>query len=218
MKIRAVILVGALTIAGTASACAPLPAERSPRSIDRTKVPNLFPKASTTLPVTGNYGNVCFVLQGPDASTSTVRCPRLALEARTARTLIEALAAGPNADQREAGLVSLVPQDTKLLGSEMPSDTPGVLMINLSSAMNTLSSPLNIVAYRQIVMTLTDSYNTLDATAIRVEIDGKPTKIPTDDGQLSQASTKNFHDAAIEAPTTTPKRTSTTDPKTTTTG
>jgi spore germination protein GerM len=179
------------------AACAPLPAETTPRAIDRGKVPDLFPAPTTTMPASGETGVVCFVSQTSGTENSGSKCKRTALEDVNPRTLIDALAAGPDERARNEGLTSFVPQDTRLLDAERAGDDATVLLVNLSSEINSLSSPNNIVAYRQIVETLTNGVNGLGVHAIRVKVDGKPTKIPTDKGQLTTADPGDFNEVSV---------------------
>lgn len=181
-----------------ASACAPLPAENTPRAIDHAKVPELFPDSSTTVPTVGVPGKVCFVPQAGGPEIDELECRTVPLERLSPRTLVDALAAGPDEAQRDEGLATLVPQNTRLLGAVFDPDVTGVMIIDLSNAINQLSSPNNTLAYRQIIETLTDPKNQTGAKAIRVKIDGKFTKIPTDDGPMSQATPENFHSAGTD--------------------
>ncbi len=174
------------------AACAPLPAENRPRAIDRDKVPDLFAAPTTTSPHGTEQGAVCFVLQTTGSETSESACIAARFTDISPRTLFDALAAGPDDELKKEGLTSLVPGDTELLGAEPAQDDPNVLVIDLSSEINSLSSPNNIIAYRQIVETLTNDINDLGADAIRVRVDGKATKIPTDKGQLATADPSDF--------------------------
>ncbi len=135
---------------------------------------------------------MCFVAQTTGSDNSDSECIDVNLEDVSPRTLIDALAAGPDEHQKTRGLTSLVPRDTRLLGAEHAADDPSVLVIDLSSEINSLFSPNNIVAYRQIVETLTNGINGLGVDAIRVKVDGKSTKIPTDKGQLTTADPDDF--------------------------
>ena len=187
--VLATLLAGAIALL---AACAPLPAENQPRAIDRDKVPDLFAAPTTTAPHGSEQGAVCFVLQTAGSETSDSACIAAMFTDVSPRTLFDALAAGPDDEQKKEGLTSLVPGDTELLGAEPAPDAPGVLVIDLSSEINSLSSPNNTIAYRQIVETLTNDINGLGVHAVRVKIDGKPTKIPTDKGQLATADPSDF--------------------------
>lgn len=205
MSIRRRAVAAFLTVVAlTAGACAPLPAETEPRAIDRERVSDLFPAPTTTVPPSGTTGAACFVEQTGDEQDSGAgsRCTGVVLEDINARTLIDALAAGPEEKLREEGLTSFVPQDTRLLDAERAPDDSRILVINLSSEINSLSSPNNIVAYRQIVETITNDVNRLGVYAVRVKVDGKSTKIPTDRGQLATADPDDFNDAATGSAST----------------
>lgn len=184
------------------AACAPLPAETTPRAIDREKVPDLFPVPTTTVPTSGEIGVVCFVSQPTETQTSGSKCAGVPVEDVNPRTLIDALAAGPDEKKSDQGITSWVPRDTRLLDAERAGDDATVLVINLSSEINSLSSPNNIVAYRQIVETLTNGINGLGVLAIRVKVEGKPTKIPTDKGQLTTADPSDFNGAGFGSAST----------------
>lgn len=144
-------------------------------------------------------GIACFVPQRVnDTDEPELNCGRVAVPQLSAGALVAALAAGPDDRQHALGLTSFVPQNTRVLGVETASD--GVLVVNLSGAINDVSSPNNTLAYRQIVETLTHPRNHLDIDAIRVKVDGKWTKIPTDDGPLTTARPSNFHSSSSSPP------------------
>ncbi|HET8930032.1 MAG TPA: GerMN domain-containing protein [Acidimicrobiales bacterium] len=193
-----VLAIGLAVIA----ACAPLPAETTPRAIDREKVPDLFSTPTTTVAVSGEIGVVCFVSQPTDTETSGSKCTGVDLEDVNPRTLIDALAAGPDEQKINQGITSWVPRDTRLLDAVRAGDDATTLVINLSSEINSLSSPNNVVAYRQIVETLTNGINGLGVHAIRVEVDGKPTKIPTDKGLLTTADIDDFNESSFGSAST----------------
>lgn len=200
MRIRP--LLGACTVAViAATACAPLPTQAKPQVIDRHSVRDLFPAPVTTTS-SGNTGVVCFVPPITGTDDPHLECPQVQLEDLDPRSLVDALAAGPDEAQRNAGLTTQVPQNTTLLDAELDPST-NVLTINLSSAINNVSSPNNTLAYRQIVATLTNPNNPLGANAVRVRVDGKDTKIPTDAGPLSVATNRDFGAAAAQSPPTT---------------
>ncbi len=199
-----IVAVALAALVGLAAAgCAPLPSETAPRAIDRERVPDLFPAPTTTVATAGHFGSVCFVSQVDSADQTESKCIGVMLEDVNPRTLVDALAAGPDEDRREKGLTSWVPQDTRLLDAETSVDDPEILVINLSAEINSLSSPNNIVAYRQIVETLTNGINNLGVRAIRLQIEGKPTRIPTDRGQLITADPGDFTDSVATTTTTT---------------
>lgn len=204
MTSRRVLGLVLALLAALCASCAPLPTDKNPRSIDRDRVPDLFPAPTTTVPPSPAEGAICFVSQSPGSGNSDIECIRVNLEEVSPRTLIDALAAGPDEDQKREGLASPIPQDTKLLGAERATDDPQVMVIDLSSAINSLSAPNNTDAFRQIVETLTNPVNDLGIDAIRVEVEGKPTKIPTDRGLLNTASTSDF--LSTSSTTTTGRR------------
>lgn len=196
----------AVTLAAfTLAACAPIPSETKPHAIDRDKVADLFPEATTTLASGSAVGNVCFVPpQKDNTPVSDWSCDyRVDLPELSVASLIDALAAGP-VEYRDEGVTSLVPPDTRLLGLER-SATLKIVDIDLSEEIKDVSNPNNVRAYQQIVWTLTDPANRLDIDAVRVRIDGESTKVPTDDGPKDLAYRHNFHDSEPTPPTTKPK-------------
>lgn len=214
MKIRRNIVAVAAGIIALAAACAPLPSEQHPRVINPDKVPDLFPTTSTSEPTSGVIAQVCFVQQSKDGPTipaaddqgddSDVICVAMNVESRTPRALIDALAAGPG-EQPDIALTSSVPQNTRLLDAS--STTGTTLTINLSSAINDVSSPNNTLAYHQIVETLTHPSNGLGVDRVRVLVDGKQTKIPTDAGAKDVATPDDFNRGTSTASTTAAPRT-----------
>lgn len=199
MKLRHLLCACAVAVV-SATGCAPLPAQSKPHVIDRGNVKDLFPAPVTTAS-TGNVGVVCFVPPATSTVNPNLECPQVQLEQMDPRSLIDALAAGPDNAQRNAGLTTQVPQNTTLLDAELDGST-NILTINLSSSINNVSSPNNTLAYRQIVETLTNPANRLGADAVRVRVDGKDTKIPTDAGPLPVATDRDFGAAAAQSPPT----------------
>lgn len=186
--------------------CAPLPAETTPRAIDRDKVSDLFPASSTTIPSSKVPGNICFVPQEEGTDPSELECEELDLASLTAKYLIDALAVGPDEPLREfKGLTSLVPPDTRLLTSD-PGDDDDTLIVDLSEQIADVSSPNNVRAYQQIVWTLTAPENKLDITSIGVQVEGERIKVPTANGPLWIATRKDFIERPSDTTTTKQER------------
>lgn len=201
MNISTVRRVGlvALLVVFAIAGCS-LPAESHPRAIDKAKFPLIFePGASTTTsiaPSQGKIGWVCFVQQQSKEGPARLSCVARKLKAISPDSLFEALAMGPNEEERQiGGFSSPLPGAAKMLGAT-PVSAKGVLTVSLSKAMADINSPNNTVAYHQIVKTLTDKRNGLGATAISVKVDGESILIPTDNGPKRIARLSDF-DATI---------------------
>lgn len=200
-RTRHLVVLAATTLTVTLAGCAPIPAEHTPRTIDPAKVPELFP-TTTSAQASAATRIVCFVLQRVDEDPK-VTCNRQAVAGANVRGLITTLAQGTDDRQHDLGLLSYLPQNTRLIGPD-PTPVDGILTVNLTSAFNEVSSPNNTLAFEQIVLTLTNEANGLGASAIQIEVDGKPIKIQTTTGQVATAGPDDFkpQTTTTVAPTT----------------
>lgn len=172
------ILLGIIT-----AACA-LPVDHEPRAIETDRLPSLLAQTSsttTTIPRDSEPVNVYFV-----QNETLVAVPRL-VRSRDPAELLDQLALGPTATEQEKGISGSVPPDTKLLGSSI-SDRR--LTLDVSQELLGIGSPNDKIAFGQIVVTMVSADPTINKVSIRIE--GKPTKIPTDDGLVDEAGSSRF--------------------------
>ncbi len=176
-----VILIGVGIFAASCS----LPADNHPRAIERDRLPALLsPNVSST--------TTSVPADSPTAAVYFVKDGRLhkvdrKVRSRSASALLEQLAAGPTDGEKDEGISSAVPPNTKVLSAELSKKD--VLTIDVTKDLVQLASPNNKTAYGQIVFTLIKS---LDVRLVAVNVAGKPTPIATDNGFVDRASLSDF--------------------------
>lgn len=190
-----------MAIAMTVVSCA-LPVDSKPRSIERDRLPALLPPAESTTSVpTGATTATVFFLKGDRLFPVERKVKRVTPEA-----LLEQLALGPTDKEQNQGISGPIPPHTRLI-SESQSDK--VLTINVSKELLGIGSPIDTMAYGQIVYTMVNALPFVNK--VSVDIEGKPTKIPTPDmGLVDEAGRASFTSIsplqtapAATAPTTT---------------
>ncbi len=183
-RLTALVVVLA-AVAALVGACS-LPTDRSPRAIDRTRLPELLqPDRSTTTSTPASNAPAAQLWLVSDGEVSLVKRK---VANRTPDVLVEAIRAPVSDLDREAGLTSFVPPDTRVLSSSLKDH---VLTVNLSSEMNGVSTPNNKIAYKQMVYTLIKSIP--DVRRVAFEIDGKPTKVPDRHDRLGFGRALRLH-------------------------
>ncbi len=107
---------------------------------------------------------------------------------------LEALIAGPTEEEASAGLTSVIPAETIILGSDLIN---GVLQINLAQgALEQIEGELQRLAIAQLVFTATEIPG---VSWLWVLIEGEPRALPTDEGDL-EAPVGRVHYASLGPP------------------
>ncbi|MBA4371185.1 MAG: spore gernimation protein [Coriobacteriaceae bacterium] len=178
------VLVCALTLVACSPAAPPAgpPAETTPAA--EATGPAGFPAETGTS--TGDFhpknAPVVVYLVGTDEKLAPAR--RTVEAPAVAKGAMEALLAGPNAAERAAGLGTLVPAGTRLLGVKVGSD--GVAVIDLSEEFDdgggTLSMTLRAA---QLVYTFTQFPN---VQGVRFRMEGKPLDVLGGEGIILEGA------------------------------
>lgn len=181
-----VAVIALLVFISVASACA-LPTDHQPRAINPKDLSGIGGGTTTTTTTTiAVIGATTVGIYLVNPNNQIQSSPRR-INALTARNVMEQLVAPLTALEKSGGLSSLIPPNTKLLGTARDGSH---ITIDLSSEMNDVASPNDKVAYAQIVYTLVNSGQGI--TDVSVKIAGKATKIPTDTGAANSAGVSNF--------------------------
>jgi spore germination protein GerM len=147
-----------------------------PRTIDPASRPEL------NLPIPAGAGAAqgaarIYLLRSP-SSESAAHLVAVARDvSETPQDLLTALFAGPNNTERSGDLRSALPPTARLLGAGVQS---GLVVVNVSSDLQELSSDVLIDAVAQIVFTAAET----GVEAVRIEIDGQARQWPTGSGEL----------------------------------
>lgn len=174
---------GALTAvlsAGVLSACG-ISTDTAPRDIAPSADESTDDPATDANEATGS-GQVYFVqVDATGAPTRLVAVPRAVSigRDRDPTAVLEVLIAGPNEDERDTSIASLLPRELQVLGwSSRPG---GVVSIDLSAPMAELPRPTLSTALAQIVHTVTE---TGGIEGVRITVEGSPQAWPDGTGQL----------------------------------
>lgn len=180
------VLAAAVGAATLAAGCG-LPTDHSPRAIPRSAVRDVM----------SNEAQVGEFSQGQPASvTVTLYFPNRRIIAalprglpdRNVRTVIEALLAGPTRLERSRGVSTYIPPRTQLLSVDLPPS--GVLIVELSKAINGVTGASARYAYAQLVLTLT-LLPGVKAVSFRTE--GHRVEVPTDQGSRTVVQRTDYH-------------------------
>lgn len=107
---------------------------------------------------------------------------------------LEALIEGPTEEEASAGLTSVIPAETVILGSDL---TNGVLQVNLAEgALEQIEGALQSLAIAQLVFTATELPG---VEWLWVLIEGEPRALPTDEGDV-EAPVGRVHYASLGPP------------------
>lgn len=189
------VLFAAIAIA-TIGACS-LPTDHTPRAIDRSRLPEVLqPEESTTTsaPATNAPAAKLWLIDDGEVSMVERKVTNL-----SPKVLIEAIRAPVSKVDKESGRTSYVPPDLRVIGSSFDNH---VLTVNLTDEINNVASPNNKLAYKQMVFTLVDSLP--DVRRVAFEIDGKPTKIPTDSTPRDEAGRSDYNETPSRPTTVAP--------------
>ena len=95
-------------------------------------------------------------------------------------SLLASLFSGPNAEEQEVGLTTVLPRELELIGRTRT--TGGVLTVDVSPSLDTLTPDALRIAVAQIVTTATG----IDGIeAVRLRVDGEDQLWPVGDGELT---------------------------------
>ena len=125
-------------------------------------------------------------LLAPNATDSGSHLVAVARDvAETPERLLTALFEGPNATERSNDLRTALPSTAILLGAEVQS---GLVIVNVSSDLQELSSDVLIEAVAQIVFTAAET----GVDNVRIEIDGEPRQWPDGSGELQSGPLTSY--------------------------
>ena len=187
---RHLAILGLLVVA----ACG-VPQDPAPRVLDASALPEELAIPSTTTtsteaPVPRQSVYLYFV-DGEALSEPVER--ELATPAGLLASL-EALFEGPTEEEASAGLTSVIPAETVILGSDL---TNGVLQVNLAEgALEQIEGALQSLAIAQLVFTATEIPG---VEWLWVLIEGEPRALPTDEGDV-EAPVGRVHYASLGPP------------------
>lgn len=172
-----------------------VPQDPAPRVLDASALPEELAIPSTTTtsteaPVPRQSVYLYFV-DGEALSEPVER--ELATPAGLLAAL-EALIEGPTEEEASAGLTSVIPAETVILGSDL---TNGVLQVNLAEgALEQIEGALQSLAIAQLVFTATELPG---VEWLWVLIEGEPRALPTDEGDV-EAPVGRVHYASLGPP------------------
>ena len=185
-------LLAVLAALAATSACG-VPQDPAPRILDGSVLPEELAVPSTTTssteaPVPRQTVYLYFV-DGEALGEPVER--ELATPAGLLAAL-EALIGGPTEEEASAGLTSVIPAETVILGSDL---TNGVLQINLAEGtLEQIEGELQRLAIAQLVFTATELAG---VEWLWVLIEGEPRALPTDEGDV-EAPVGRVHYASLQ--------------------
>lgn len=183
-----------LAVLVVAAACG-VPQDPAPRVLDPADLPEelAIPATTTTsteAPVPRQSVYLYFV-DGEVLSQPVER--ELATPAGLVAAL-DALIEGPTEEEASAGLTSVIPAETVVLGSDL---TNGVLQVNLAEGtLEQIEGAFQSLAIAQLVYTATELPG---VDWLWVLIEGEPRALPTDEGDV-EAPVGRVHYASLRPP------------------
>lgn len=176
-----------LVLFGLVAASCSLPTDRSPRSIDPTKVPGVLQPATGAPSVEPGPGSTTIRLYFLNGTKLVPVDRTIRTEAKpNARSALEALLAGPTNDEKALGITSQIPPDTKVLGLELKD---GVLTVDLSKEINQVGGTTSKSAYGQLTLTLT---SVAGINKVSFLTEGVQVAAPTDKGNVTVARADDY--------------------------
>ena len=164
-------LLGSLVIASCG-----IGSDDAPRGIDPATQQELaLPANAGAGAATGSARIYLLTGSTNDAGSRLVAVARDVAE--TPDGLLTALFEGPNSAERSNDLRSALPATAKLVSAQVLS---GLVVVDVSSDLQELSSDVLIDAVAQIVFTAAET----GVTSVRIEIDGEPRQWPDGTGEL----------------------------------
>jgi hypothetical protein len=182
----------ALVLAAVTLVACGVPSDSGPRPLPRDGVPFdlLAPGSSAVTSST-------LVAVTTDVPIALIGTDRLAVVRRLVEAppslfrIIEALLAGPTAEESALGLRTAIINQTRLLSVRIQS---GVATIDLSGDFAAIGGQEQILALAQLVFTAASAQGVL---GVRLSLDGKPVEVPRGDGTLTQEPLRPSDYAAI---------------------
>jgi len=184
-------VVLALTVA--AAACG-VPGDAQPRALPTDDVPfELLAPDTTEAPTSvlvAVSAEVPIYLVGAEG---LVAVKRLVEAPPSLLRVIEALLAGPNADEAAAGMRSAIASGTRVHSVRTQS---GVATVDLSAEFGSIVGLDQILAVGQLVLTTTEA---LGVVGVKLSLDGRALEVPRGDGTLTSEPLRPS-DFAVFAP------------------
>ena len=169
-----------------------VPQDDRPRALEPREVPFASP---TDSPVAEPVGDREIAL-GFVRDESVVLSSRTVEDPRTTEEVLELLFAGPSADERAAGLSSLLPTTVTVEELEMVNGTAVVTLDGPDDSEVLRLAPL---AYAQVVATLTPDR----VSGVRFRLDDTDLRVPREDGSLTNQPLSRRDYAGLLADTAT---------------
>ena len=152
-----------------------VPRDDAPRALEPGEVPYASPRSSPVAEPAGDTRVTLHFVRGDDV----VRTPRTVEQPADTPELLELLLAGPTPEEREAGLVSVIPSTVTVEDVSTVGTTAVVTLGGPDSEVLRLQ-PL---AYAQIVATLAPHR----ASGVRFRLNDADLRVPRGDGSLTDA-------------------------------
>jgi hypothetical protein len=169
-----------------------VPQDSAPRALEPGEAPYASPRATPVGDPEGQ-GRVPLHFVRDDA---LVLAPRPVEGPVSDEQLLELLLGGPAPEEREAGLISVIPSTVTVEQVEQTGDTAVVTLGGPESEVLRLQR----LAYGQIVTTLTPSR----AGGVRFRLDGADLEVPRGDNTLTAAPLSRADYATLLAPSSAP--------------
>jgi hypothetical protein len=182
----------AVVLAAVVLAACGVPRDDAPRALEPGEVPYASPRPSPVADAAGDARAALFFVRGDDV----VRTPRRVEQPVETTELLGLLLTGPTPEEREAGLISVIPstvtvQDVSTVGS---------------TAVVTLGGPdsevlrLQPLAYAQIVATLAPHR----VSGVRFRLNDADLRVPRGDGSLTDSPLSREDYEELLGPVATP--------------
>lgn len=173
----------ALAVILSLSGCV-VPDDAEPRAVDPSNVPFSLLGTSTTSvsePEAPNSRQVAIpiYLVGNDTA-QLVEVTRVVTAPSSVRTALGELFSGPNPEELSEGLTSAIARSTQLLGVDGPRE--GVVTVNLSDDLRSISGQGQRLALAQVVFTVTAAP---EVEGVLFAFEGDLSEVPNGQGQLT---------------------------------
>lgn len=181
--VRPVILGLVVAVTMGLSGCV-VPDDADPRAVDPSSVPFSLLGTSTTSvtePQSPNARQVAIpiYLVGNDTA-QLVEVTRVVSAPSTVRAALGELLNGPNTEELSNGLTSAIARSTELLGVDGPHE--GVVTVNLSDDLRSISGQGQRLALAQVVYTVTAAPG---VRGVLFAFEGDLSEVPNGEGQLT---------------------------------
>ncbi len=184
-------LLATLGLLATAAACG-VPQDPAPRVLDASVLPEeLAVPVTTTTSTEAPVPRQTVLLYFVDGESLSRPIERELATPAGLLAAFDALIAGPTEEEAGAGLTSVIPAETVVLGSDLAN---GVLQVNLAEgALEQIEGALQSLAIAQLVYTATELPG---VDWLWVLIEGEPRALPTDQGDV-EAPVGRVHYASL---------------------